>query len=394
MKNSPTSFLLLIAIISLTGIFAFMHIYAIQAILPDLIKDLSASEVQLGMAVGATILGISLMSPFMGIISDRFGRKIFIVGSLVLLAVPTGLIALISDMQYLILLRFLQGIAITGITVVLVAYLGEEFDQQYTAQLMAYYVAASVLGGFLGRFLLGHLAAVFTWRIGFLILSLLTLFSGLFAFFALPKSRQFVRKNHQNIGKALLNHLKNRYLLISCSVGGCVLFTLVATFTYINLHLSAYPYQLTSGQLGNLFALYLIGMVITPFAGSLSKRYGSNWAVIIGLSMAFLGILLSLSDNLWLIITALVLVSSGVFIMQASMIGYLATNINHNRSLASGLYYMAYYLGGTFGALVGGFFYRHFEWIGVVGIILLVQFFEFLIILFFMFEKSKSCIKK
>lgn len=68
--------------ITLIGVFAFLQVYSIQAILPILIYDLNASEVQAGMMVGATVMGIALLSPFVGILSDRLGRKIFVVGAL------------------------------------------------------------------------------------------------------------------------------------------------------------------------------------------------------------------------------------------------------------------------------------------------------------------------
>src|SRR5690606_36437228 len=79
--------------IGLIGMFAFLQVYSIQAILPVLMVDMSATEVQAGMIVGATILAIAIMSPFLGMLSDAVGRKSFIVGALFFLAIPTALIA-------------------------------------------------------------------------------------------------------------------------------------------------------------------------------------------------------------------------------------------------------------------------------------------------------------
>src|SRR5690606_17223828 len=75
--------------IGLIGMFAFLQVYSIQAILPVLMVDMSATEVQAGMIVGATILAIAIMSPFLGMLSDAVGRKSFIVGALLFLAIPT-----------------------------------------------------------------------------------------------------------------------------------------------------------------------------------------------------------------------------------------------------------------------------------------------------------------
>ena len=108
--------------------FAFLQVYSIQAVLPVLMMDFSATEVQAGMIVGATIMAIAIMSPFLGMLSDAVGRKPFIVGALLFLAIPTALIAQSPSIGWLGLWRFMQGLSVPGITVVTIAYIGEEFE--------------------------------------------------------------------------------------------------------------------------------------------------------------------------------------------------------------------------------------------------------------------------
>ena len=57
--SQPLNLLLKIAVF-VTGLSAFFQVYSVQAILPLLVRDLHASEVQAGMAVGATVLGVAL----------------------------------------------------------------------------------------------------------------------------------------------------------------------------------------------------------------------------------------------------------------------------------------------------------------------------------------------
>ena len=83
--------------------------YSVQAILPVLMIDLKATEVQAGMAVGATVLAIALISPFMGMLSDAVGRKPFIVSSLLMLALPTALIGMASSIHEVIFGGFARG---------------------------------------------------------------------------------------------------------------------------------------------------------------------------------------------------------------------------------------------------------------------------------------------
>ena len=55
--------------------FAFLNIYAMQPVLPMVMRDFGATPVQAGFTVGATIFALALMSPFIGILSDAAGRK-------------------------------------------------------------------------------------------------------------------------------------------------------------------------------------------------------------------------------------------------------------------------------------------------------------------------------
>ncbi|WP_394757754.1 MFS transporter, partial [Rhodoferax sp.] len=76
-------------IVWLIGFFAFLNVYSMQAVLPMVMNDFQASPVQAGVTVGATILAVALVSPFMGMLSDAFGRKIIICASMFVLTVPT-----------------------------------------------------------------------------------------------------------------------------------------------------------------------------------------------------------------------------------------------------------------------------------------------------------------
>ena len=100
------------------GVFAFLEVYAIQAILPILMHDFNAGPAEIGFTVGATVLAVAIMSPFMGMLSDAIGRKKVIVASLLFLAFPTAMLGFSSTLGQMNVWRFLQGLAVPGITVV------------------------------------------------------------------------------------------------------------------------------------------------------------------------------------------------------------------------------------------------------------------------------------
>ncbi len=360
--------------IGLIGVFAFLQVYSIQAILPVLMMDFTATEVQAGMIVGATILAIAIMSPFLGMLSDAVGRKSFIVGALLFLAIPTALIAQSPNIGWMGMWRFMQGLSVPGITVVTIAYIGEEFEGRALTELMSFYVSGSVLGGFMGRFLLGHLHELIGWRAGYYVMAGMTLIGALWVGRMLPASRHFVANpNFRSAMQTLGEHLVNRYVVTSCLLGACVLFSLVGCFTFINLHLADTPYELSTGALANIFAVYLIGVVITPLSTTLLRRFGSARTVRVAVIISMFGVLLTLVTPLWGIVLGLAIMSSGVFITQAATISYIAVNVKKGRSLASGLYYMGYYAGGTMGAWLCGIAYARGQWSLTVWLLLFVQ---------------------
>lgn len=360
--------------IGLIGMFAFLQVYSIQAILPVLMMDFTATEVQAGMIVGATILAIAIMSPFLGMLSDAVGRKSFIVGALLFLAIPTALIAQSPNIGWMGIWRFMQGLSVPGITVVTIAYIGEEFEGRALTELMSFYVSGSVLGGFMGRFLLGHLHELIGWRAGYYVMAGMTLIGALWVGKMLPASRHFVANpNFRSAMQTLGEHLVNRYVVTSCLLGACVLFSLVGCFTFINLHLADTPYELSTGALANIFAVYLIGVVITPLSTTLLRRFGSARTVRVAVIISMFGVLLTLVTPLWGIVLGLAIMSSGVFITQAATISYIAVNVKKGRSLASGLYYMGYYAGGTMGAWLCGIAYARGQWSLTVWLLLFVQ---------------------
>ena len=376
----------------LIGMFAFLQVYSVQAILPVLITDFAATEVQAGMVVGATILAIAIMSPFLGMLSDAVGRKVFIVGALLFLAIPTALIAQSPSIGWMGVWRFLQGFSVPGITVVTIAYIGEEFEGRAVTELMSFYVSGSVLGGFMGRFLLGHLHELIGWRAGYYVMAAMTLLGALWVTKMLPASRQFVANpNFRSAIQTLGEHLVNRYVVTACLLGACVLFSLVGCFTFINLHLADTPYELSTGALANIFAVYLLGVIITPLSTTLLRRFGSARTVRVAVVISMLGVLLTLVAPLWGVVIGLAVMSSGVFITQSATISYIAVNVKKGRSLASGLYYMGYYAGGTLGAWLGGITYARGQWSLTVWLLLFVQVLALLIASFGMIKtKSKA----
>lgn len=379
------------AAVFLIGVFAFLQVYSVQAILPILMQEFAATPAEIGITVGATVLAVAIVSPFMGLLSDAIGRKNVIVASLLFLALPTAMLGFSHSLAQMNVWRFLQGISVPGITVVLIAYIGEEFTGRNMTRLMSLYVSGTVLGGFSGRFIMGHLTEYMTWQHAYMVMATLMLAGVAMAVTQLPASQNFVANRHLKPAlQGLWSHLHNRYVLSAMLLGSCVLFSLVGCFTFINLHLAATPYQLNSAGLANIYLVYLLGMVITPLSTQILNRLGAKKTVLCAVALSIVGVLATLVTPLWGIVLALTVMSSGVFITQTATISYIAKNVTQNRSLASGLYYMGYYTGGTIGAAVCGLAYAQGAWPATVATLLAVQVFALLVASYVMVSRQAS----
>jgi predicted MFS family arabinose efflux permease len=230
------------------------------------------------------------------------------------------------------------------------------------------------MGGFCGRFITGHATDLLGWRAAYVALAVLNFLGALLVLWQLPASRHFVaNRNARGALRILGKHLSNRRFLAICALGFCVLFSLVGSFTYVNLYLAQPPFSLTAAGLANVFGVYLLGVVVTPMAGRFIVRYGFLRSVLTSLALSASGLLLTLLPSLVAVIAGLAVCSSAVFICQSATISHIADNVTEGRSLATGLYYFSYYAGGAAGSWVAGVAFEGWAWPGSVLSIILFQ---------------------
>ncbi len=354
----------------LAGMCTFLNVYCTQPLLPLLRQVFRASELQVSFTVSATIFATALTAPIIGMLAERRGRKKVIVPSLFLLALPTALAATSNSLPTLIFWRFAQGLFVPGVIAVMLAYVNEEWAGRGVGRAMSSYITGTVIGGFLGRFISGIIAAHWHWRATFLVLAVLDLMGALLVRAWLPLAKNFVRAEHlrQVLGHAR-EQLRNPRLLANFGMGATVLFALVGCFTYANFYLAAAPFHLNSAQLGSIFFVYLLGAVITPQSGRFLDRFGFRHTTLVYCAMMIAGLLLTLAKSLPVVIIGLAIFSSGVFVAQAAATVQTGAIAGHARSSAAGLYVTFYYLGGSVGATLTDFFWRWAAWPGCVGLL-------------------------
>jgi MFS family permease len=316
------------------------------------------------------MLAVALASPIVGLFAESIGRKRVIVPALFGLAIPTMLAATSTSLPVLICWRFAQGLFIPGIATVTMAYINEEWPADGVGSAMASYVSGTVLGGFSGRFIAGVITAHYNWRWSFVALGLLTLTGAIVVRRWLPPARNFVRS--QGAAATLhtaVQHLGNPRLVATFGMGFVMLFALHGAFTYVNFYLADPPFGLNSAQLGSVFAVYLLGLVVTPVAGWYMDGYGFRKTIVLAALLSLAGLLLTLKLSLAIVVGGLALLSSGIFVLQAAATTHLGRVAGHARSSAAGLYLTCYYTGGSLGPVVPAYFWVRGGWRATVALL-------------------------
>ena len=192
----------------------------------------------------------------------------------------------------------------------------------------------------------------------------------------LPRDRRRLREPPSTAPGAdgsLVRLVSNGQLIATDLVGFCVLFTQVAMFTYVTFHLGAPPYALGTVALGWLFVVYLVGAVITPFAGRLIDRHGHRSTLAVAVAIGVTGAFATLVPSLAAVVAGLALVATGVFIAQATASSYVGVVTEFDRGLAIGVYSSFYYIGGSVGAALPALFWNAGGWWACVGLVIFVQ---------------------
>lgn len=364
-----------VAAVCLCGIFAFLNLYVTQPMLPLLEGIFHTSKSVVGLTVSAATLGVAISAPLLGALTEQMNRKRVIVASTIVLAVPTLLAATSPGLHTLIVWRFFQGLISPGIFAITITYIGEEWERHAMPIVMSIYVSGTAAGGFLGRVTAGVAAERLSWRWSFLVLGLMTLAGAAMIARWLPQEKRVILPEHR-VGpaeqlRAMLRHFRNPRLLATFAAGFGMLFALVGTFTYITFYLAAAPFGLSTEALSYLFAIYLIGLVITPAGGVLVTRIGLRAGIGLAVAACLAGALVTLSHSLWIVVVlGLGLVCTGVFMAQTTANTFLRVAAPAGgRASAAGLYICCYYIGGTVGGVLPAYMWTIGKWPACVALI-------------------------
>jgi MFS transporter, YNFM family, putative membrane transport protein len=356
-------------VIGLMAFLTVVDLFAAQAILPQLTKAYGVSPAAMSLAVNASTLGMAISGLAVSLFSRSIDRRRGIVTSLVVLAIPTVLLAWAPDLMTFGALRIAQGLCMAAAFTLTLAYLGEEYSAVDAAAAFAAYITGNVASNLVGRVIsagvaeqLG-LAASFT---GFAALNLAGAALVLFAIHRTPLMTAMAPTGRTPY-QAWRMHLHSPHLRATFGIGFCILFAFIGTFTYVNFVLARPPLSVSAMQLGLVHLVFLPSIVTTPLAGKAIIRLGDYGALNVGLLIAGAGLVLLVVPYLPSVLIGLSLVAIGTFLAQAVATGYVGRTAQSDRGAASGLYLASYFSGGLVGSAVLGQLFDCVGWTACVA---------------------------
>jgi predicted MFS family arabinose efflux permease len=283
---------------------------------------------------------------------------------LILLAIPTTLLASAPNLTVFTLLRIMQGLCMASAFTLTLAYLGENTSAADTASAFAAYITGNVASNLIGRLISAAVADHFGLAWNFYFFAALNLVGAVLVYFTVHKAppMRAMGSAASSPLAAWATHMKNPALRAAFGIAFCILFVFIGTFTYVNFVLVGAPFMIGAMMLGAVYLVFLPSILTTPLAGHAVHRLGIRPTMWSSLALAGLGLPLMLTPSLLAVLTGMVLVAVGTFFAQAAATGFVGRAATADRGAATGIYLACYFTGGLVGSAVLGQFFDMFGW--------------------------------
>lgn len=317
-------------------------------ILPLYARTFQVSTAEIGLVISVFGLARFLTNMPAAVLSDRWGRRVLLVGGPLVAAVGNLLVVLAGALGPLLLYRFVAGIGTAAFITGAVIFIADVAPARNRGQLLSFYQGSFALGVTLGPALGGLIAESFGLRAPFIAVAAVSVASGLWALFRVPETRWNVRSAAQAEGatargsaeiaaegdktSATNSRLSAYSFLLS---RGFVLISLVfignfftrggAVFVLLPLK-AAVGLGLSPRQLGALFSMMSVLDFCAVFAaGYLADRFGRKRVIVPGVMAFGCGIvIMGLSDTVWLFAVGLAIYGAAHTMAGGPAVAYVA----------------------------------------------------------------------
>jgi YNFM family putative membrane transporter len=368
-SHGSTGALLRSFVIGLTAFLTVVDLFATQAILPSLANAYRVTPAAIGFAVNASTIGMAIAGLAVAFFSNRIDRRRGILASLMLLSIPTALLAVAPDLTTFTVLRIAQGLCMSTAFALTLSYLAEHCSASDTAGAFAAYITGNVASNLFGRLMSAALVDHLGLAGNFYVFAALNLAGAVLVYFTLGRTRPMAATAAPARSPLSIwaEHLRNAPLRASFGIGFLILFAFIGTFTYVNFVLVREPLSLSRMAVGFVYFVFLPSIITTPLAGRAVERFGTQPTFWGALALAGAGLPLLLLSHLVAVMAGLMLVGVGTFFAQATATGFVGRAATTDRGSASGIYLACYFFGGIVGSIVLGQLFDRFGWAACVA---------------------------
>ncbi|MDQ1119331.1 MULTISPECIES: TCR/Tet family MFS transporter [Pseudoxanthomonas] len=303
-----------VAFILVTAMLDIVAMGIIIPVLPHLIEQFSGSNARAGLINGVFVALWALMqflvSPIVGSLSDRYGRRPVILLSTAGLAIDYLLMALAPNLWWLAAGRIVSGITTASFTTVY-AYMADITTPENRARGYGL-IGAAFSAGFVAGPLLGGVLGEWSPRAPFWAAAAMSTLAFTYGAFVLPESLAPDKRMAFSWSRAnplgALRLLRSHQELTGLAVVNFLLYFAHHVFSAVFVLYAADRYGWGAWQVGLLLAMVgaLDMLVQGTLTGPAVRRFGDRRTMIIGLCFGALGIAcMGLAPTGWLFVAAM-----------------------------------------------------------------------------------------
>jgi len=358
----------LLAALFCAGVATFAQLYSPQAVLPLISHDLGIGAATAALTISASTIGLAIGVIPWSTLADRIGRVRAITFSVTVAAVVGLLVPFAPTYQLLLAGRFLEGLLIGGVPAIAIAYLTEEIDPTHAARAAGTFVAGTSIGGLLGRLVSSPIAQAAGWRMGVFAVAALCCVAA-FGFVKLaPQPLGFIPSKETGanpegtLASRLMANLRSPRQLALLAQGFLLMGGFVALYNFLGFRLSGAPFHLAPFIVSLVFVAYLAGTWASARAGAEATRFGRKRVLLVSAAIMAVGVVITLSDNLFVVLAGLLIATAGFFGAHSIASGWTGRSAPVGKAQASSLYNLFYYGGSSVFGWFGGVAYDGHGW--------------------------------
>jgi YNFM family putative membrane transporter len=353
------------------GVATFAQLYSPQAVLPQIAGDLRIGAANAALVVSASTIGLAAGVIPWSMVADRIGR-VRAISISVIVATALGLLVPFAPGYELLLIgRVVEGFALAGVPAVAVAYLTEEIHPKHAARAAGTYVAGTTIGGLLGRLVAGPVAEILGWRAGVFTVAVLCGIAAIGFVKLAPTPRGFAPSHNHGadsdggVIRRLAANLRSPHQLTIYAQAFLLMGGFVALYNFLGFRLAAAPFHLPQTVVSLVFLAYLAGTWASARAGAEATRFGRKPILLTSIAIMIVGVAVTLSTNVVVVLVGLVIATAGFFGAHATASGWAGSEAKVGKAQASSLYNLFYYGGSSVFGWFGGVAFDSHGWPGV-----------------------------